>query len=171
VDASEVVPGLTLIAVLAIMLVELRISQANERILRQRGAVDVDDRVYGAMRWAYPAAFVVMAIEGTLRGALVIPVMWAGLVVFLAAKALKTWAIASLGHRWTYRVLVLPDAPLVTRGPYAFIRHPNYVGVIGELVGFAMLTGALVSGPLATIVFAELVRRRIVAEEKALGIR
>jgi methyltransferase len=112
-----------------------------------------------------------MAIEGTLRGALVIPVMWAGLVVFLAAKALKTWAIASLGHRWTYRVLVLPDAPLVTRGPYAFIRHPNYVGVIGELVGFAMLTGALVSGPLATIVFAELVRRRIVAEEKALGIR
>jgi isoprenylcysteine carboxyl methyltransferase (ICMT) family protein YpbQ len=45
------------------------------------------------------------------------------------------------------------------------------VGVIGELVGFAMLTGALVSGPLATIVFAELVRRRIVAEEKALGIR
>jgi methyltransferase len=171
VDPSIVVPGLTLIAVLAIMLVELRISQANERVLRRHGAVDVHDGVYGAMRWAYPGAFVAMAIEGMVRGGSSPPVMWAGLAVFLAAKALKAWAIASLGRRWTYRVLRLPDAPLVTHGPYALIRHPNYLGVIGELVGVAMLTGAGVSGPLATLVFAELVRRRIGAEERALGIR
>ena len=165
------VSGATLIAVLLIMLVELRISQANERTLRRDGAVDIADGVYGAMRWAYPGAFVAMAIEGMLWGAAPGPAMWVGLGVFVAAKALKAWAIASLGGRWTYRVLVLPGAPLVAGGPYAYVRHPNYVAVVGELVGVALLTGARVSGPVATIFFAELIRRRILAEERALGIR
>ena len=57
-----------------------------------------------------------------------------------AAKALKFWAIASLGTRWTYKVLVMPGLPLVPTGPYRWLRHPNYVGVVGELVAMALMT-------------------------------
>jgi methyltransferase len=92
-----------------------------------------------------------------------------GLVVFGVAKALKLWAISSLGVRWSYRVLVLPDRPLVASGPYRFIHHPNYVAVVGELLGFALIVAAPVSGLLATIGFGALMRRRIAVEDRALG--
>jgi isoprenylcysteine carboxyl methyltransferase (ICMT) family protein YpbQ len=51
------------------------------------------------------------------------------------------------------------------------MRHPNYVGVIGELLGMAMMMGARLTGPLALLAFGELLRRRIAAEERALGLR
>jgi methyltransferase len=89
--------------------------------------------------------------------------------VLVASKALKGWAIASLGRRWTFRVLVVPGASLVTRGPYALARHPNYIAVIGELAGMALLVGARVIGPIATVLFSLLIRRRISVENRALG--
>jgi methyltransferase len=109
-----------------------------------------------------------MAIEGALFAPSPGLVTLAGAVLFGAAKGLKLWAIASLGTRWTFRVLVLPDAPLITRGPYAWLRHPNYLGVVGELVGMAMVTGARLTGPLAVLFFATLLRRRVSVEERAL---
>jgi len=163
---------MTVLAALAVamafMLGELWLSKRHERALLVRGAVAAADPVYGAMRWAYPAAFVAMAVEGFLRGSPRFAV--AGAVLFVAAKLLKFWAIASLGERWTFKVFVLPDAPLVASGPYRFMRHPNYVGVIGELAAMAMLTGARVAGPLAFVSFSWLLLRRITAEEKALRI-
>jgi methyltransferase len=162
-------PLLILLMVLLVMLVELRRSQANERALRRAGAVEPRHEVYDHMRWAYPGAFIAMALEGTWRGVEPGGLMAAGAAVFLAAKLLKGWAIVSLGRRWTYRLLVLPGVPLVTHGPYRFMRHPNYVGVIGELVGMAVMMGALVTGPLGIIGFGTLLRRRIQVEERALA--
>jgi methyltransferase len=166
-----VIPGLVLVIVLVLMGAELLLSQANERVLRGLGAREAPDPVYPLMRLAYPGAFLAMGIEGALWGPAPDQVMVWGMALFVAAKAFKAWAIASLGRRWTYRVLVVSDAPLVDRGPYAMMRHPNYVAVVGELVAVALMVGARVSGPVMTIFFAELMRRRIVAEEKALGIR
>jgi methyltransferase len=57
----------------------------------------------------------------------------------------------------------------VTRGPYAFARHPNYVAVVGELVGMALLVGARGTGPLATTLFSVLIWQRIRVENRALG--
>jgi methyltransferase len=67
-------------------------------------------------------------------------------------------------------VLVLPGAPLVSGGPYRLVRHPNYVGVVGELVAMALLSGARITGPLAVLGFGWLLLRRIAAEERALGL-
>lgn len=157
-----------LVVVAAMMLIEQRVSLSNERWLRLQGAVEPPRDVFVTMRWAYPAAFVVMALEGALFAPL--PGAWtiAGAAVFVAAKILKVWAITSLGRRWTFRVLVLPGAPLVTRGPYAYVRHPNYVAVMGELIGMALFVGARVTGPVATILFSLLIRARIRVEEGAL---
>jgi methyltransferase len=108
-----------------------------------------------------------MAVEGMVFGPAPRRVLVAGIAVFDIAKVVKFWAIATLGERWTYKVLVLPGVPLVTGGPYRFVRHPNYVGVVGELVGMALITGARLTGPLGLAFFSWLLLRRIQAEDRA----
>ena len=150
------------------MLVEWSISMRNERRLRQAGAIEPAEDVYSTMQWAYPAAFVVMALEGAVFGSGSRVTTLVGVLLMTVSKALKFWAIASLGWRWTFRVLVVPGAPLVGHGPYAVLRHPNYVAVIGELVSMAVLVNAWVTGPLATVFFSLLLRSRISIENRAL---
>lgn len=150
------------------MFAESRISDRNEQILRQRGAIEPPDDVYSTMRWAYPGAIVAMAAEGALFGPPAAAFVLAGVLLFAAAKALKWWAMASLGTRWTFRVLIVPDAPLVNTGPYAVLRHPNYVAVVDELLGMALMVGARVSGPITLLLFGLLLLRRIRVEDRAL---
>ena len=88
--------------------------------------------------------------------------------MFALAKALKWWAILSLGQFWTFRVIVVPQAPLVVSGPYRCMRHPNYVGVIGELAGVAFMTAAWIAGPITTAGFVSLIVKRIEVETRAL---
>lgn len=154
--------------VFALMLFELSLSRRHERALRARGAVEPQDDPYALMAWAYPAAFAAMVAEGAWRAPDAGAAAAAGLAIFVAAKALKYWAIATLGPLWSFRVLVVGDAPLVSHGPYAWMRHPNYVGIMGELAGVALLAGAAVTGVLAIVGFALLLRRRIAVEEAAL---
>jgi methyltransferase len=163
-----VVAGASLLLVLVVMLFETRLSSANERRLRAQGATEPSGDVYRAMQIAYPGAFTVMAVEGALSGPEPGVATAIGGLVLVAAKALKFWAIASLGPRWTFRVLVPPGATLVAHGPYRRLRHPNYIGVIGELAGMALLVGARVSGPVGTLLFALLIHRRIRVEDAAL---
>jgi methyltransferase len=154
--------------VLALMLIEARHSVRNERRLRARGAVEPEGDVYRSMQVAYPGGFVVMAIEGLIRGSGGREQLIAGATLFVIAKALKYWAIATLGSYWSFRVLVIPKAPLVRSGPYAFLRHPNYIAVMGEFISAALVLNAPVAGVAATLVFAALLRRRIALEERAL---
>jgi methyltransferase len=148
---------------------EARLSARHERALRAAGAFEPPDDVYHWMRIVYPATFLTMAIEAALRRAEVNDVFALGIVVFLLAKAIKYWAIATLGARWTFRVLVPPSSLPTTRGPYRFMRHPNYLGVIGELVGVALMARAAVTGTLSVAAFAMLLARRIQVEERALN--
>ena len=67
-------------------------------------------------------------------------------------------------------MLVPPDAALVTTGPYRYLRHPNYVGVAGELVGAAFMAYAPVTGVLAVFGFGALMLARIQVEERALDV-
>jgi methyltransferase len=166
-----IIPIAALIAVTLMMLAELWLSRSNERWMFDHGAVAAPDPVYSTMRWAYPGAFIAMAAEGVIVGGPGEGSALAGVILLVLAKAIKFWAIASLGKRWTYRVLVVPGAPLVASGPYRMLRHPNYVGVVGELMAMALLSGARVTGLVALIGFGWLLFRRIGAEERALGLR
>jgi methyltransferase len=151
------------------MLIEAVISARNERALRALGAIEPDGDVYRAMAIAYPGAFAVMIAEGAARGASADGWFAAGLAGFGVAKALKYWAIASLGERWTFRVLVPPRSTRTIRGPYRWVAHPNYLAVAGELIGIALAMHALVAGPLAVAGFGWLMLRRIAIEENALA--
>src|SRR6185436_170536 len=101
----------TLIAIVVMMLGELWLSRSNERWMFDHGASTPPDPVYATMRWAYPVTFVAMAVEGAILDRPIGTAAIAGAVMLVVAKALKFWAIASLGPRWTFRVLVLPGAP------------------------------------------------------------
>jgi methyltransferase len=164
---SPSIPVIAAVVAIA-MITEAWLSRMHERALRAAGAVEPPGDVYAVMQVVYPGCFVLMLAEAWWRGAsgaLLVP----GAIVFAIAKLLKWWAITSLGTRWTFRVLVPVEAPLVERGPYRWIRHPNYVAVVGELVGAAMMLGTPWSGTLASVVFGALMWRRIQIEEKALG--
>jgi methyltransferase len=82
---------------------------------------------------------------------------------------LKYWAIGSLGERWSFRVYVLPGEPLVTTGPYRYVAHPNYIAVMGELIGTAMMMRAAISGPVMTVLFGLVLLRRLRFEERVLA--
>lgn len=142
---------------------ELVLSQRNTRRLLARGAVEV-----GAAH--YP---VIVGLHAAWLGGL----WWWGwnrpanlgwLAAYLVLQALRVWTLASLGQRWTTRIIVLPGEPLVRRGPYRVLSHPNYAVVAGEIAvlplvfhlpGYALLFSAL----NASILWV-----RIAAEERAL---
>jgi methyltransferase len=157
-----------LFLVFAPMLIEARRAARNERGQLARGGIEPRDDVYAVMRVAYPALFAMMILEGVLRGVPARRWFDLGLAAFAAGKAIKWWAILSLGDAWTFRVIVVPGAALVRRGLYRFLRHPNYVGVVLELAGAALMAGAAVSGPPAIVLFGMLLKRRIAVEEQAL---
>jgi methyltransferase len=150
------------------MLAEATLAARNDRALRAAGAVEPRGDVYRIMQAAYPASFLVMLAEGALRSAGPDTTAWIGAAIFAAGKALKYWAIVSLGARWTFRVLVPPHSERTRRGPYRWLAHPNYAGVAGELIGVAVAMRATITGPVAVAGFCALMLRRISVEEKAL---
>lgn len=158
---------LLLLFVAAQRLAELAWSRRNERRLRAAGAVE-----YGARH--YP---VIVALHAGLLAALWLassaeqPVVLPWLLAWLALQPLRFWAIASLGERWTTRVLVLPDAPLIVRGPYRWLRHPNYLVVLLAAPILALACGALRLGLVFGLGNAALLALRIAIEDRALGRR
>ena len=156
-------------AVFVMMIVETIVSARHERALRAAGAIEPPGDVYATMQIAYPACFLAIVGEGYLRNAPIDRWFAAGAAIFGIGKALKYWAIASLGRRWVFRVLVPPGSSLVSSGPYRHMRHPNYVGVAGELAGMALMAQAPVTGILALLTFGLLLVARIRVEERALS--
>jgi methyltransferase len=144
-------------------------ARRNEYAQLRRGGVEPHGDVYKLMRVAYPAAFAAIIGEAAMAGRSVPRTFLAGLIVFGLAKALKWWAIVTLGPAWTFRVIVVRGDGLVASGPYKYVRHPNYAAVVGELAGVTLMTGSAVSGALGIVLFGMLLRRRIAVEERALA--
>lgn len=166
--------------IIGLLLAEARVSWRHERLLRARGAVEPPGDVHWALALLYPSAFVLMGAEGMYRAAVLASAAgpaspagpsWflSGAMLFAVSKALKYWAIRTLGERWCFRVLVLPGVPLVAGGPYQYVKHPNYIAVVGELVGAAMMVGARVAGPVMVVLFGVALWARVRFEERALG--
>jgi methyltransferase len=151
------------------MIGEARRSRRHDRALRALGAIEPPGDVYQVMQIAYPGCFVAIAGEAWLRATPLGPSFIAGVCLFALAKGLKYWAIATLGPRWTFRVLVPPGQPLIAGGPYRLMRHPNYAGVAGEIVGAALMGAAPMAGVASLLVFGGLMLARIRVEERALG--
>ena len=91
------------------------------------------------------------------------------LVAFVVLQALRGWVIATLGRRWTTRIVVLPGAPLVRRGPYRFVSHPTYLVVASEMLVLPLVFELPVYGLVFFLLNAAVLWVRIRAEDRALG--
>jgi len=109
------------------------------------------------------------ALEPGLRGGVGAPwAFWSGLAAFAAGEALRTWCIRTLGVAWNARARVDPQLCVVSHGPYRWIRHPNYLGVLLEFVGLALAGGALWTLALLALPHLVVLRRRMRGEDALL---
>lgn len=97
------------------------------------------------------------------------PVSLPLLILFGLLQVGRLWVLSTLGPRWTTRIIVMPGAPLITRGPYRFLSHPNYLVVIGEIAVLPLAFGLVWVAMLFSILNAAVLTIRIRAENKALA--
>ncbi|MGQ0503753.1 MAG: isoprenylcysteine carboxyl methyltransferase family protein [Myxococcaceae bacterium] len=159
-----------LLLVAAERLVELRLSKRNARQAFAHGAVETGRKHYVVMTGMHTLFLVSCAAEtyafhrpfpGVLG--------FAALAGVMLAMALRYWAIFALGERWNTRVIVWPGRAPVTRGPYRFLRHPNYLAVVVEIFCLPLAHGAYLTALVFSALNAALLAVRIHHEETALG--
>jgi methyltransferase len=96
-------------------------------------------------------------------------IAWALIAVFALLQACRVWVLATLGERWTTRIIIVPGAPLVATGPFRFVRHPNYLVVVGEIAILPLAFGLWQVALVFTLLNAAVLAIRIRAENRALA--
>jgi methyltransferase len=145
-------------------LAELAVARRNTKALLARGAHEASPGHYPlivAVHLAWLAALWWLAPGKPVNRALI------GL--FLILQLGRAWVLATLGRRWTTRIIVLPGEPLVARGPFRFVRHPNYLIVAGEIAVLPLAFGLWQVALIFTLLNAVVLAVRIRAEERALA--
>ena len=155
------------IAVLAFVTLErgaeLVWAQRNTRRLLARGAREASPGHYPLIVGLHAAWLVGLWALAWDR-----PVNLAWLALFAVLQAGRLWVLATLGQRWTTRIIVLPGEALVRRGPYRLIPHPNYAVVAGEILVLPLAFGLVPYGLIFSVLNAVVLWVRIRAEETAL---
>jgi methyltransferase len=151
-------------------LAELRVARRNARVTLAAGGVETGREHYPVLVGLHTALLAGCLVETTaldrrFRPAVGVPAL-AGVA---AAQALRWWCIRTLGSRWNTRIIVLPGAPLVRRGPYRLLRHPNYVAVVLEGVALPLVHGAWWTAAAFSTANLAVLRTRVRAEDRALG--
>lgn len=148
---------------------ERRYSLKNERRLLGEGEREVAPVVFRMMVPVYILIFPAALLEHSLLGRR--PPSWlvaAMILVFVASKALKLWAVLHLREVWTMKVVVPRSLKVVGTGPYRHLRHPNYVAVVGEILSMPLVGGAVITAVVGTGLFTVLLVARVRTEEAAL---
>lgn len=148
--------------------IELIIAKRNETWMRSEGAFEAGAKHYPLMVTMHVLFFISLVLEVFIVNRPLSPAWIALLTVFLVAQALRVWCLTSLGKFWNTKIIILPDANVVRKGPYAFIRHPNYVIVTTELLVLPLIFSAYFTAILFTMLNIWMLSVRIPTEEKAL---
>jgi methyltransferase len=157
------------VAVLAFVtlqrLAELALAQRNAGRLRERGATEIGSSHYPAIVALHAAWLAGLWLFGWSR-----PVALPWLAAFAVLQILRLWVLLTLKERWTTRILVLRDAPLVRHGPYRFMAHPNYAVVAAEIAVLPLALGLPWHALGFSLLNAAVLAVRIRAENAALSI-
>ena len=157
-----------LYAVLGLVLLqratELGFAATNTRRLRVQGAAEFDARGYPwfvVLHGAWLASLVLLVPAATAPS-------WPLLALYAVLQLGRLWVIATLGRRWTTRIIVLPGAPPLKTGPYRYLRHPNYAVVAAEIAVLPLAFGAMAIALVFSAANAMLILRRVRIENRAL---
>ncbi|MFB4265545.1 isoprenylcysteine carboxyl methyltransferase family protein [Nonomuraea sp. GTA35] len=156
--------------VVAERLAELVVARRNLAWARARGGIEHGRRHYPWIVLAHVGLLAAAPAEVWLLGRPFVPALgWPMLAVVVLAQGLRWWCIRTLGHQWNTRVVVVPGLPLVHRGPYRWLRHPNYVAVVAEGIALPLVHTAWVTALVFTITNAALLAVRVRVENAALA--
>lgn len=150
---------------------ELLLASRNARYIRAKGGVEVGAEHYKYIVLLHLLFFASLIFEVNMKeNPQVLPVWWiCPFSVFLLAQLLRYWCMRSLGRHWNTRILIVPGTQPVIRGPYRFLRHPNYLVVAVEILSLPLTFGAFFTAITFSILNAWLLLRiRIPLEEKSL---
>jgi methyltransferase len=156
--------GLALLTLVTLQrLGELVWAGRNARRLKARGAIEVAPGHYGLIVLVHAAWLLGLWVLAPGR-----PLVAGWAVLYIALQAARFWVLAALGERWTTRIIVLPDAPLIRTGPYRFMNHPNYLIVAAEIAALPLAFGLVGYALLFSVLNAAVLTIRIRAETRAL---
>lgn len=149
-------------------LVELTIAKRNEKWMRSQGAFEAGARHYPFMVLMHITFFISLLLEVLIFNRQLSPFWIALLTLFFIVQVARIWCLTSLGKFWNTKIIILPGANVIRKGPYRFIRHPNYVIVTTELLVLPLLFSAYFTAVVFTLLNLWMLSIRIPAEEKAL---
>lgn len=149
-------------------LAELLLSRRNARWAFAHGGGEAGRGHYPAMVVSHAGLLAGCLIEAQHR-AFIALLGWPMLAVVVASQALRWWCISALGRRWNTRVIVIPEAPLVRRGPYRWLRHPNYLAVTAEGLALPLVHTAWLTAACFAVANALVLAARLRVENAALG--
>jgi methyltransferase len=143
---------------------ELVLSRYNTDRLLARGAVEIAFGHYPLIVAVHAAWLISLWVFGRNQ-----PLNFIALFGFLVLQGVRFWVVWTLGSRWTTRIIVLPEQPLVTAGPYRFLSHPNYAVVAAEIALLPLVLGLPLLAAVFTALNAAVLAIRIRAENLALA--
>lgn len=148
-------------------LAELIYANRNTRALLRDGAYEIGRGHYPLIVLLHLSWLVAVYLAADK----VPPPLWAWIAIFVLLQAARYWVLATLGRYWTTRIIAVPNAPLVTRGPYRFLRHPNYAVVIAEIAVLPLAFREVAVAIVFSLLNAALLWWRIRIENRALASR
>jgi methyltransferase len=143
---------------------ELILSRYNTAKLLARGAIEIAPGHYPLIVATHAAWLIALWAWGRDQD-----VNFVALSVFILLQVFRLWVLVTLGPRWTTRIIVLPDAPMVTSGPYRYLSHPNYAIVVAEIAVLPLALHLYLLALVFTVLNALVLSIRIRAETRALA--
>ncbi|WP_108671181.1 isoprenylcysteine carboxyl methyltransferase family protein [Peribacillus acanthi] len=148
--------------------IELGIAKSNEKWMKKNGGVEFGQTHYIWMIAMHTLFFISLFMEVTLFHKSPSRIWLLLLIVFILAQIIRVWALYSLGRYWNTKIIVIPNANIVKKGPYRYLRHPNYLIVALEIAVVSLLFNAVFTFVLFSFANAVMMLVRIPMEEQAL---
>jgi methyltransferase len=143
---------------------ELVLARRNTQELMARGAVEIEASHYPLIVGVHGLWLTALWFYGRNQ-----EVNLLALAGFVVLQGLRVWILASLGRRWTTRIIVLPGEPLIASGPYRYFSHPNYAVVVGEIALLPLMLHLPMLALIFSVLNAAVLTIRIRTEARALG--
>jgi methyltransferase len=150
--------------------IELIISNRNERWLLSRGAVEYGNEHYKLIVILHTSFFISMIVEYIIRERYIefSLINYILLIFFVLLQLVRIWVLSSLGKYWNTKILRVPGSELISKGPYRFFKHPNYLIVAAEIFVLPMIFNLYFTAIVFTVLNAVMLRVRIRVENEAL---
>jgi len=168
-DVSVIAFLLLLLAVGAMRIVEMRVSRRHQEHMISQGVGKPADPSFRWVALVHICVLIGAAVEVVFLHRPFIP--WLAAVAFIAfvlSNLIRLWVVRTLGHLWTVQVMDSSALGIVTTGPFRYVRHPNYAGVILEIISLPLIHTAWITAVVGTVAYSIALSLRVATEERIL---